>query len=205
MPFNEQYFIAFGSFGENQLHIKADKKTFNRDYGLVKLDEGGAPLFFKNAFAEKDKKRGVKKPISDVLFDGASLLISDSLREKLKFYDISGLQIYPAVYIDDDQHWHEDRWFMNFYQEVDCFDRKLSIIEIDDEDEEDDDADVIKYHLDPLILDEIPEEKRLMLKMGGATVDYVFVHQKIVDLFSTCQVNGVRFLKVSEFEEGDQY
>ncbi len=142
-----------------------------------------------------------------MLFDGTSLLISDSLREKLKFYDISGLQIYPAVYIDDDQHWHEDRWFMNFYQEVDCFDRKLSTIEIEEEEEEDDDddADVIKYHLDPLILNEIPEEKRWMFKMGGATVDYMFIHQKIADLFSTCQANGVIFLKVSEFKEGDQF
>ncbi len=123
------------------------------------------------------------------------------------------MQIYPSVYIDDDNNWHEDYWFLNFYEELHCLDKKKSKIltidysdeEDDDLDEEDDDLEVVEYRLDSRILGGIPEEKRLMFKIGGTNIDYIFIHQKLVDIFMKRKFTGIRFLPVSTFKEGDQF
>ena len=54
-------------------------------------------------------------------------------------------------------------------------------------------------------LDAILEERRLIFKMGGVGDPYVFFHQKIVDYIMENQYKGIRFFKVSEFEEGIQF
>ncbi len=72
--------------------------------------------------------------------------------------------LYPAVYIDDENNWHDNYWFLNFYEELDCWDRKLSVIGEDDDEHE---SAVYQYYLDAKILDGIPEEKRLLFIMGG--------------------------------------
>lgn len=209
MSFDEEYYIARRPADEGQLYLKPDAKTFNRRYGYTKLTQGEAPLFFENAFKDKDKKSGKKRSLTNVLIDSPNLLVDNEARDKLKFLEIDGLQIYPAVYIDDDIKWHENYWFLNFYKELDCWDRKLSVVEIDDDDDDDDDidldAEIIKYRLNSDILSQIPKEHRLMFKMGGATKAYIFVHQDVVDIFTNVNATGVRFFKVSEFEEGDQF
>ena len=211
--FDDQYFVSIMPFGDDQLYLKPDEKTFNRRYTYKKMDQGGAPLFFENAFKERDIRDGKSHPITSVLMNGSNLLVNNAIRDKLKFKDIQGMQLYPAIYIDDDFKWHEEHWFLNFYEAIDCWDRDTSTIEsYDDEDEDEDDDDpieldseVIRYRLDADILDKIPEERRLMFKMGGALKSYIFVHQKVVDLFKDCDAVGVRFIKVSEFKEGDQF
>ena len=209
--FNDQYYIVRSPFGDDQLFLKPDRKTSKRNYEFTQLRIGDAPLFFQNGFRDEDIASGVNHPITDVLMDGANLVVNDSIRDKLKLFGINGFQFYPSVYIDDSSNWHEDRWFMNFYEKLDCWDRKLSTIKVlepDDDDDEDElelDAIVKKYCLDDNLLDKIPEEKRLMFKMGGASKEYIFIHQKVADSFTQSGVTGVRLFKVADFKEGDQF
>ncbi len=207
--YNNQYYIAQTCFTPTQIHIVADRKTENRDYTFTQLNFGETPLFFKNGFEEKDRRTGGKRVLTDVLMDGASMMVVDAIRDELKKYNIDYMQLYPAVYIDDNQIWHENYWYLNFYRNIDCWDRKYSIYEkFDDDDFDDDDDDnaiVDKYYLDVSILDAIPEEKRLLFRMGGASNAYIFVHQRIADFLIKNKHTGIRLFKVADFEEGDQH
>lgn len=176
--YNEQYYIARKPFNDNQLHIKADRKTAERDYFYKKMVLGEAPLFFENSYKEEDKDKGIKRSITDVLLDSSDLLVCNKIRNELIQYEIDGMQFYPSVYIDDDNNWNENYWFLNFYEEFHYWDKNQSIVDIDEDDDEDDDIEVFKYSLDAQKLDKIPEERRLMFKMSGATVAYIFVHHR---------------------------
>lgn len=205
--YNEQYYIAEMPFGEEQLFIKPDRKTAERGYHYKRVPIGEAPFFFLNSNRECDIENGCKWPVTDILIDGSDLLVGGKIREELMKYDIDGMQLYPSVYMDDDNNWHENFWFLNFFKKYHYWDKNESVVRIDEDEEvdEDEDVSVRRYSLDEQKLDEIPEESRLMFKMGGATVAYIFVHQKIVDFIVNNNYKGVRFFKVSEFKEGIQY
>jgi len=200
--YDECYYILQRPHGDDQVCAVADQKTANRGYHYRQLQAGESPLFFENGYRDKDKNAW---PVTNMLVTGPGFLVTNAIREKLKFLNIDNMQIYPAVYIDDADTWHENYWFVGFYEELDCWDRQRSTVDIDEDDDEDDDVDVDKYCLDAGVLDAIAEENRLMFKMGGSSMNYIFVHQRIIDLFNECNMDGARFFKVSDFKEGDQF
>ncbi|WP_163831825.1 imm11 family protein [Spartinivicinus ruber] len=181
--YNEQYYILDTFYNDNQLHITADNKTSNRNYEYEKLVPSGVPLFFENSFKDKEKALGRKRLLTDVLFDGSSLVVVYKIHDFLKMFSTKGMQLYPAIYIDDDTNWHENYWYLNFFEKLDCWDRKLSVLETFDDEDDDFDAEIRKYYLDKKVLDAIPEEQRYLFKMGGATESYIFAHERLVDIF----------------------
>lgn len=202
--YNDEYYIGFYPEGYKP-KIVADDKTANRGFQYSKLAFGESPLFFYNRNKEKDRKNGRKWEVTEILKVGISYLVNDFIRNKLIQYDIEGLQYYPAVYIDDNDNWHENFWLLNFYEKFVYWDKKRTTVIPVDKNEDKYNALVDKFCLDEKKLDVIPEEKRLIFKMGDIADPYVFFHQKIVDFFEENQCKGIRFFKVSEFEEGDQY
>lgn len=203
--FNEQYYIAFMPFGDEQLYVSPDQKTADRDFDFKKVPLGEAPFFFENGYKEEDKEEGNRWPITEIMMVGTSFIAIQEIRDELIKHDVDGMQLYPSVYIDDDDNWHENYWYLNFYKELHCLDKKRSKIDEDEDDDKDDDAEVLSIHLSARVLDAIPEEKRLLFKIGGTTLPYVLVHQKIVDFITQNNYKGIRFLKVSTFKYGDQH
>ncbi len=203
--YNEEYYIAFEPKGDNQPYVIADKKTTERGYHYKKVPLGGLPFFFYNRNKEKDRRNGKKWPITEILETGGDFLVNDFIRDEVIQYDIDGMQLYPSVYIDDDDNWHENYWFLNFYETFVYWDQGRSEIVTIDENDDKYGAEIDKYCLDEKKLFGIPEEKRLIFKMSGVGDPYVFFHQKIVDFLMTNNCRGIRFFKVSEFEEGDQF
>ncbi|NSY35494.1 hypothetical protein DS891_18310 [Pseudoalteromonas sp. JC28] len=207
--FNDQYYIILKNYCEVTLHLTALQKSADRDYEFEQLVWGKEPLFFENAYRDKDNANGVIRPIPSVLLDATIPIVSSKIRERLKLFNFVGMQLYPAVYIDDGGNYHEDYWCMNFWQELDCWDREKSKTEKATKEELADPyfmsrIDVYKYHLDSEVLDKIPEEERLIFKQAGG-LKYVFVHQKIADIFFEEKATGVNLVKVSDFEEGMQF
>ncbi|NSY35490.1 hypothetical protein DS891_18290 [Pseudoalteromonas sp. JC28] len=207
--FNDQYYIILKNYSEVTLHLTALQKSADRDYEFEQLVWGKEPLFFENAYRDKDNANGVIRPIPSVLLDATIPIVSSKIRERLKLFNFVGMQLYPAVYIDDGDNYHEDFWCMNFWQELDCWDRAKSKIEKFTAEEmlEPDylkGCDIYKYHIDSEVLDKTPEEERLIFKQAGG-LKYVFVHQKIADIFFEEKATGVNLVKVSDFEEGMQF
>ncbi|MGA4604297.1 imm11 family protein [Pseudoalteromonas maricaloris] len=207
--FNDQYYIILKKYSEVTLHLTALQKSADRDYEFEQLVWGQEPLFFENSYKQEDIKRNIKRPIPTVMLNMVTPIISSRIRERLKFFNFVGMQLYPAVYIDDGGNYHEDYWCMNFWQELDCWDREKSKTEKATKEELADPyfmsrIDVYKYHLDSEVLDKTPEEERLIFKQAGG-LKYVFVHQKIADIFFEEKATGVSLVKVSDFEEGMQF
>jgi len=213
--YNEQYYILFNDVKQSS-YLKPLRKTTDRDYEYKKLHIAGGPAFFENAFKEEDRDAGKKHPVYDLMDSSGHYLISDRIYEKMNHYEIAYMQFFPAVFIDDDDQWHENYVFTNFYDLLDCLDIENSTItELDDDDDddyEDDDYEeeeelhiVDEFCLSETILDKIPEEQRLIFSIAKTTSTYVFVHQKIKDIFDQENATGVMFKPVIGYVSGDEY
>lgn len=62
---------------------------------------------------------------------------------------------------------------------------------------------VNRFCLDENVLNKISENECLMFAVGGVYNRFVFFHKKVVEVFERHGAQGVRFLKVSNFEDGD--
>ncbi len=120
--YDDEYYLVRRTFNNDRVYVDATKKTAHREYGSEWL-AAGEPLFFENSYRERDIKEGIQHVIPYILLEGSDLIVNDIVRDFFKYLDISGLQIYPAVYIDDDLDWHENFWFLNFFESLDCWDR----------------------------------------------------------------------------------
>jgi len=201
--YNDDYYIVFEYDDAETVYLKALRKTADRDYEFEKMRFGLEPLFFENAYKKEDIKRKIERKIRSVHMNMNFLLINNELRDKLKFFDITYFQLYPAVIIDDNEHYHENYWFFNIYNNLDCIDYDKSIIR--DYEVGDKYHDVNTYYLSDAVLDKIPEEERLIFRPANTDIGFTFVHQKIVNVFNDYGVDTLRFMKVSEWEMGKQF
>lgn len=203
--FDDEYYIILENSQPYYPTLTAKGSTADRPYGRKELTLGEAPLTFIDGFRDEHLKKGIKEVLTDVLFDSTNMVVSTKIKKGLDEFNIPNLQFYPTTYIDNDGNWHEDYWYMNFYQRLDCWDRTKSEYD-DDFDESDpyDFADVDKYHLDSSKLIDIPESERLMFKMGRSAGQYIFAHKRIAKYLLLEQIPSMKLFKVSEFQEGDQ-
>ncbi len=201
--YNEQYYIVFKKYDEKTLYLSSLQKTSDRDYTFKKMQFGQEPLFFNNAYKEKDKKTGVSREIKSAHLNINYPLVTVSIKEDLIKFENNNFQLYPAVIIDDSDIYHENFWFFNIFNKINVLNLKRCII--DDYDEDDKRHDIDKYYLDSNKLDAIPEEQRLVFIPEKASGAPVFLHQKIVDVFNKHKVDTLKFIKVSEWEMGKQF
>lgn len=199
------YHVAVPANGPGIIYLKPDEETADRNY-TNSHQLPGRPLHFLNGFREEMAEDGEKESITDVLFDSDVFMVSERVYHMIADFDIADLQCYPSVYEADDGKLY-DYMFLIFDGTMgqDWLDRDLS-----DLDEEEDLEEGEKPFVDRFVLDEkkiraIPEEQRLMFRMTGVMNPMVFVHQRIVDLFAANAVTGIRFIRVSDYEDGMEF
>jgi hypothetical protein len=149
---------------------------------------------------------GVAERITDVLFSGPYFMVTERIYHLIADFEIAGLQYYPAVYESDGGDLY-DYWFLVFTGTSgrDWYDRDRSVVEDEDELDEGEKPFIERYSLDVQRLSAIQEEERLMFRMTGVMLPLVFVHERIVDLFRRNQASGIRFIRVSDYEDGMEY
>lgn len=201
--YEDQYYIVDKVFSDDTLYLKATKTTAKRKYGYKKLEYGEAPLFFENAYKDRDIKLGKVRAIKSAHMNITHLIVDDDIKEKIDKFDISNFQFYPAVIIDDGGDYHENFWFFNIFGKLDVLDLEGSVIE--DFDRESNDHDVERFKLKKDVLDTIDEEKRLIFMMPNLDRKITFVHQRIVNIFSELKIDTINFHRLSEWTMGDQY
>jgi len=202
--YNEQYYILFNDFSDGPSYLRPLTKTSFRNYEYEKLNLSGGPAFFENAFEEEDKKAGEKHPIYDVMDAAGWYLFSHRIYEKMQTFVINNFQFFPSVFIDDDGHYHENYVLTNFYGKLDCLDVKKSIITSQTEIRRIE-YEVEKIYLSTEILDNIPEEERLIFKIDKVGDAHIMVHQKIKDIMENENATGAKFIRVDQYTEGDEY
>lgn len=208
--YNQHYYIAVEPKGD-YIKLRATGTTKRISYGYKKVDLAEGPLFFTRFLSEEKKKKGVRLlPPTDFLTDNSVWLVNEPTRDFLKNYSTQNMQLAPSIYIDENGVYHESYWLLNFYDELNCLCRRRSKLLLmsdvyDDEDEDEEDPFVDKYYLDEAVLDVIPEEERLVFKIGGGAIAYILFHKKLVDFIEKNNFSGIRFIKVTDFVEGEQY
>lgn len=200
---NEYYFVQKPQDREDLPSLQPDKNTSNKNYDFEALPLGQAPLKFFNAWKEECKARGIKTLVPDVLFDGTNLVVNDPIRERLLNYDIPHLHIYPAIYVDDRDRWHEDRWYLTFTERFDCWDRATSDyndkggVHIDSQTTY---YNVFTYKFNTALMDKTPLKDRLLFKLGGTIDAYIVAHESILyKIFGSSPNNGTEYIKVSDY------
>lgn len=200
--FDSEYYLLFTRQAPDMLYVSQTEETLARDCGRTRLTEGGAPVVFEHLFRERYKRTGEKAVLSDILVDSFGLLVVDEFKQRVESFPIRGLQIYPAIYIHDDGVWHENYWYLGCYEKLDCWDRKRSVWQAE---EEDDDATVERFSLDASVLQSIPEDNRLLFRMGGVDFCYLFAHERFVEVIRAGGFGGVTAIRVKDYRAGDQY
>ncbi len=201
--YNDQYYIVFKSYDENTLYLSALQKSADRDYGFYKLDLNDEPLYFENIYKEDDKKNNVIHHLYPTHMNMNYVIVNKEIRDKIQYFDIEYTQLYPSVIIDDDNKSHEGYWLINIYDRLDCLD--FDKCEIEDYDPTDRKHEINKFYFSDVLMDQIPEEKRLMIRPKKDDMGYTFFHQKIVDIFLDSGVTNLRFFKVSDWEAGVEF
>ncbi len=199
--YNESYYIIFNKYDENTLYLTSLKESDMRDYQYKKL-KSGPPLFFENAYKDKDILSGVSRPIKKAHLNITYPIISGDIKNSLGDIENDFFQLYPAVIIDEDNYL-EPYWFFNVFKKMDVLD--LEQCEIDDYDPEEDTHDIERYYLSDEKMSQIPEGKRLVFMPKYSDVGHIIVHESIVKVFKNHNVDTLNFVKVSEWEMGMQF
>lgn len=184
--YDSEYFFILKPDNDRLPSLVPDTNTEDRQFRFQAQPMGSAPLIFVNGWKEHDKQKRVAGLTPDILFPGADLIVRTPIREKLLAYDIPNLSIHPAVYIDDEDKWHEDFWYLTFTEMFDCWDRETS-----DYDQDEPPIrlggyelhQVYSYNLNKELLDRTPLQDRLLFKMGGTLDGYVVCHKSLCSIF----------------------
>jgi len=211
LSYDDQYYLILKEFTSHTFYPICSRGTENRNFEDERLIFGQKPLFFENAYKDRDKKDGIIRPIPDVFLEATVPIINERIYQKLQQFEsnITGMQFYPTVLIDDDGNFHENFYCMNFWETLDCWDRKKSNFQKGSKERMAKHdfyqyCIVNKYCLDDKVLDSIPEKKRLIFQMDSG-FKYTFVHKKIADILIDANPTGINLVKVSDFEEGKQF
>ncbi|BCV48041.1 MAG: hypothetical protein WStaPseu_13710 [Shewanella algae] len=197
--YEDQYFIMKRVvFRDKYLSLRATLDTGRRNHTYAKLDYGDGPVFFENGY-----KGEVPFNLNNAQMDSIYPVVSVDIASVVNQYEINGFQLFPAVIIGDDGTWYEDFYFFNFYSTLDCVDFESSNV-----DEYEPNAkynEVIKYKLLENILNDIPEENRLIIKLARVEGGAIIVHEKIVKALAKFNIEAFQFFKLSEYILGMEF
>ncbi|MER2497038.1 DUF1629 domain-containing protein [Vibrio neptunius] len=197
--YEEQYYILKRvEFRETFLSLRATENTGVRNHTYEKLDYGDGPVFFENGY-----KGEIPFHLTNAQMESIYPVVSEDVASVLKGYHIEGFQLFPAIIIDDDGKWHEGFYFFNFYRDIDCVDFQNSVVRNYSAAKRNNT--VLQYKLDKSVLDAIPEEHRLMIKLAGVTGGALLFHENIVNALAKFNIEAFQFFKLSDYRKGMEF
>lgn len=192
----EYYLIMPSDLGTTPLLMKdssVDGNDINYLYSLTPAPQDSVSyLQFKEPFANVDID-------TDFFSLDSFCVFSDRIKTELvKHTPIKNVEFVPAVIKDNSGKTIENFWIANVYQDIQCFDSKLS-----------------KFggltsrgrwrRIEKLVLNreeliKIPLENRLAF-MAKESSRFELFHKSIVDIIRSLDPKGIRFLPVEEWHE----
>ena len=197
--YEQEYFILKRvPYREKFLSLRATLDTGRRNHTYEKLDYGDGSVFFENGY-----KGEIPFHLTNAQMDSIYPVVSEDVASVVNQYDIHGFQLFPAVIIGDDGKWHEEFYFFNFYRDIDCVDFQNSVVRNYSPAKRNNT--VLQYKLDESVLDAIPEENRLMIKLSGVTGGALLFHEKIVNALAKFNIEAFQFFKLSDYRKGMEF
>ena len=201
--YNDEYFFIRKPKNNDLLpFLEPDVNTEDRRFRFEAQAAGTPPLVFHNSWKKENLKKGLRSLSPAVLFEGDDLVVSTAIRDRLLLEEISDLAMHPAIYIDDQERWHEDYWFLTFTKWLDCWDRRTSTYEQDDPPVRLGGFElhqVYQYSLDPDVLDAVPLRQRLLFKLGGSLDGFIVCHKSLMALFRINGQSGAELVRITDY------
>ena len=107
--------------------------------------------------------------------------------------------MHPAIYIDDNEKWHEDYWYLTFTKRFDCWDRytseysQTSSLTLGDTTY----YKIFTFSLDDIKLDATAAPDKLLFKMGGSIDAFITCHKSLISVFNS-GANGTEITPITE-------
>ena len=204
----QEYYIPFRANTKDKLFLERDEKSKRRYYFHTKFNLADGPMVYLNSYKEEKLKRWIKKlwvktPLPDIFLDFGAMIIPKEFMVFLRQFDIYALQLFPTIYIDDDEKCHENLWLVNFFEGINCIDKEKSEIDYDPELWEEGDPLIVDTTVfDDSILRAIPEDQRLIFTMDNVHMLHLYCHQRVVDYVRQQNYTGIIFVKASDYVDG---
>lgn len=176
-----------------------DQNTEGRGFDTMAQPIGSGPFVSFNGRKDYNSENGIFSLAPSIMFAGSDLVVVDAIREKLLLAEIPNLSMHPAVYIDDKDVWHENRWFLTFTSEFDCWDREKSdyaknTVKVGGAEL----FDVYEFRLDSKVMAKTPLESRRLFKIGGTVDPQIFCHKSLSSIFSGNGESGVQLTNLED-------
>ncbi|MGL0823209.1 hypothetical protein ACSTDZ_22310, partial [Vibrio vulnificus] len=166
-------------------------------------------FYFLNGFRDEDVSQGIHHQLCNLHMSGRKMMVKRELYLALRHIDITGAQWLKAVIINDDDTYHDDYHYLNFYENP--IDEDYVYYDFVDFDQSEYEKDVFADYLPPLYTFEkivlspeklaaVPLEKRLIWN-DIHTTNCLAVHKSVKEIMEKYQPLDCRFTRIEEYQE----
>ncbi|HAU8250678.1 TPA: hypothetical protein I7148_05175 [Vibrio vulnificus] len=204
------YYVVYQRVGEHAMVLVGHKNDTPRALTANQFQEDTNRWFyFLNGFRDEDTSQGIHHQLCNLHMSGRNMMVKRELYLALRHIDITGAQWLKAVIINDDDTYHDDYHYLNFFRNP--VDRNYAYYDFVDFEQSEYEKDVFADYLPPLYTFEkivlspeklaaVPLEKRLIWDDLQFT-DCLVVHKSVKEIMEKYQPLDCRFTRIEEYQE----
>ncbi|GHU05796.1 hypothetical protein FACS1894158_09870 [Betaproteobacteria bacterium] len=190
------YYLIYATGTPNSPAVIFDDET---DEDEVMVEEPIDIELITMKFWEPYPKNPVMVDFHD---NGVRGVLSKKIYETLSPMKIKGIQLIPATIFDPkNKNTYNDYYFLHIHNYLNCLDMNKAVCRISTVGTV---RNIEKMVLDEKVLSKIPLEERLVFRLGELFTEQLF-HKSIVDAIMAVNPQGLRFVKVEDFNSGSAF
>ncbi|EJI1279305.1 hypothetical protein ACT21L_002585 [Vibrio vulnificus] len=204
------YYVVYQRVGEHAMVLVGHKNDTPRALTANQFQEDTNRWFyFLNGFREEDVSQGIHHQLCNLHMSGRKMMVKRELYLALRHIEIAGAQWLRAVIINDDDTYHDDYHYLNFYENP--VDEDYAYYDFVDFDKSEYKAKKYADYLPPLYtfkkivlsqekLAAVPLEKRLIWN-DIHTTNCLAVHKSVKEIMEKYHPLDCRFTRIEEYQE----
>ncbi|HAS6152574.1 TPA: hypothetical protein I7146_13785, partial [Vibrio vulnificus] len=204
------YYVVYQRVGEHAMVLVGHKNDTPRALTANQFQEDTNRWFyFLNGFRDEDVSQGIHHQLCNLHMSGRKMMVKRELYLALRHIEIAGAQWLRAVIINDDDTYHDDYHYLNFYENP--VDEDYAYYDFVDFDKSEYKAKKYADYLPPLYtfkkivlsqekLAAVPLEKRLIWN-DIHTTNCLAVHKSVKEIMEKYHPLDCRFTRIEEYQE----
>ncbi|EOE4740450.1 hypothetical protein ACKC6W_003519 [Vibrio vulnificus] len=204
------YYVVYQRVGEHAMVLVGHENDAPQDLTANQFQENTNRWFyFLNGFRDEDVSQGIHHQLCNLHLSGRKMMVKRELYLALRHIDIIGAQWLKAVIINDDDTYHDDYHYLNFYENP--VDEDYAYYDFVDFDKSEYKAKKYADYLPPLYtfkkivlspekLAVVPLEKRLIWN-DIHTTNCLAVHKSVKEIMEKYHPLDCRFTRIEQYQE----
>ncbi|EQB3935373.1 hypothetical protein ACYK2A_001732 [Vibrio vulnificus] len=174
------YYVVYQRVGEHAMVLVGHKNDTPRALTANQFQEDTNRWFyFLNGFRDEDTSQGIHHQLCNLHMSGRNMMVKRELYLALRHIEIAGAQWLKAVIINDDDTYHDDYHYLNFFRNP--VDRDYAYYDFVDFDKSEY---KVKKYADDLQF-----------------TDCLVVHKSVKEIMEKYQPLDCRFTRIEEYQE----